>query len=243
LLRLGVRKLLVVDDDIIEGSNVSRIYNSTVADVISRQTKVSIVKRHATALGLDSEVTALVGNVTDTTIALELRQADIVFCCTDNQWSRAVLNQYSYQYLTPIIDMGNKIDSKNGDVTSANGRVYVISPNRPCLWCYGILDSKRVAEESLPLDQRLSLAREGYVTDLHTSAPSVIFLNTVIAGLAISEFVNLMTAYMGRSYHPQLTYYPLTGEVKSSVYDADPSCFCAGRRYTATGDGVRLPCV
>jgi molybdopterin-synthase adenylyltransferase len=243
LLRLGVRKLLVVDDDIIEGSNVSRIYNSTLADVISRQTKVSIVERHAAALGLDAQVTALVGNITDTTIALELRQADIVFCCTDNQWSRAILNQYVYQYLTPIIDMGNKIDSKNGEVTTANGRVYVIGPNRPCLWCYGILDSKRVADESLPPEQRRRLAREGYVTNLDTSAPSVIFLNTVIAGLAISEFVNLMTAYMGRSYHPQLTYYPLTGEVKSSIYDADPSCFCADRRFTAMGDGLGLPCV
>jgi molybdopterin/thiamine biosynthesis adenylyltransferase len=243
LLRLGVRRLLVVDDDIIEESNVSRIYNSTLADVISRQTKVSVVERHATALGLDANVTTVVGNIADTTVALELRQADIVFCCTDNQWSRAILNQYAYQYLTPVIDMGNKIDSKNGEVTTANGRVYVIAPNRPCLWCCGILDGKRVAEESLPHEQRQSLAREGYVTDLETSAPSVIFLNTVIAGLAISEFVNLVTAYMGRSYYPQLTYYPLTGEVKSAIYESDPSCFCAIRKYTALGDSVSLPCV
>jgi molybdopterin/thiamine biosynthesis adenylyltransferase len=194
------------------------------------------------ALGLDSEVIVIDGNITHAATALELRQSDIVFCCTDNQWSRAILNQYSYQYLTPIIDMGNKIDSKNGEITAANGRVYVIAPNRPCLWCCGILDGKRVAEESLPHEQRRSLAREGYVTGLADAAPSVIFLNTVIAGLAVSEFINLVTGYMERNYHPQLTYYPLTGEVKSTVYESDSSCTCANRRHTAAGDSMLLPC-
>jgi hypothetical protein len=166
----------------------------------------------------------------------------VIFCCTDNQWSRAILNQYAYQYLTPVVDMGNKIDSEDGRITAANGRVYTILPDAACLWCCGVLDGKRVAEESLPKAERESLARQGYVTGTDTAAPSVIFLNAVVAGLAVAEFLNLVTGYMGREYHPQLTYYALTGEVKPTLYDSASDCDCATGRHRAKGDTRRLPC-
>lgn len=242
LIRLGVRRLIVIDDDHVEVSNTSRIYNSTLHDAMSRTPKVAVVERLAQSIGFDTEVCAIKGNITEERIALDLRQADIVFCCTDNQWSRAILNQYAYQYLTPVIDMGNKIASEDGSITAANGRVYVITPDKACLWCYGILDGRRIAEESLPPGERESLAQEGYVAGANTAAPSVIFLNTMVAGLAVGEFVNLITQYMGRPYHPQLTYYALTGEVKPTVYEPDPSCACATEKHNASGDLTRLPC-
>ncbi|MEW6058050.1 MAG: ThiF family adenylyltransferase [Bdellovibrionota bacterium] len=242
LIRLGVQRLIVVDDDHVEASNTSRIYNSTLEDITSRRAKVEIVERLANSVGFGTEVSTIKGNIISEAIALELRQADVIFCCTDNQWSRAILNQFVYQYLTPVIDMGNRIDSRNGHITAANGRVYLILPKQACLWCYGVLDGKRIAEESLPREERGKLAQEGYVTGADISAPSVIFLNTVVAGLAVAEFVNLVTNYMGRSYHPQLTYHPVTGEVKSTVYEANPSCACTTGKHTAQGDKLRLPC-
>lgn len=242
LIRLGVRRLVVLDDDLIETSNVSRVYNSALDDARNATPKVEVVGRLAHSVGLGTEIHMVKGNITEDEFALDLREADVVFCCTDNHWSRAILNQYAYQYLTPVIDMGNKIDGGGGHVTAANGRIYVVAPGRPCLWCYGVLDGKRVAEESLPPEERQSLEREGYVTGADTAAPSVIFLNTVVAGLAIGEFVNLVTGYMGRDFHPQLTYYALTGEVKSTVYEYDPACACATGRHTALGDLLKLPC-
>jgi len=242
LMRLGVCDITVIDDDQVQASNTSRIYNSTLQDASTRTPKVEVVARHAKRVGLGTNICSIAGNITDEAIALELRNADIVFCCTDNQWSRAILNQYAYQYLTPVIDMGNKIAAERGIITAANGRVSVVAPGNPCLWCTGILDAKRIAEESLPSDKRESLAQEGYVSDLNAAAPSVIFLNTVVAGLAMGEFVNLVTGFMGRAYNPQLTYYPLTGEVKSTVYESHPTCTCATNKYTALGDCLRLPC-
>lgn len=243
LIRLGVRRLVVVDDDCVEESNVSRVYNSTLSDAVSGTPKVEVVDRLARAVGLGTEIRTVRGNITEEEVALELRAADVVFCCTDNQWSRAILNQYAYQYLTPVVDLGNKIDGAGGCITAANGRVYVIAPGGPCLWCYGVLDGKRVAEESLPPEERANLAREGYVTGTDTAAPSVIFLNTVVAGLAVGEFVNLVTGYMGRDFHPQLTYYALTGEVKPTIYESDPACACRTERHTGFGDLWKLPCI
>jgi molybdopterin/thiamine biosynthesis adenylyltransferase len=242
LIRLGVRRLVVIDGDVVEESNVSRIYNSTLDDAASKTPKVDVVDRLGRSVGLGTEIRAIKGDITEEEFALELRRADVIFCCTDNQWSRAILNQYAYQYLTPVIDLGNKIDGTDGLISAANGRVYLIVPGSPCLWCYGVLDGMRVAEESLPAEERESLAREGYVTGADTAAPSVVFLNTVVAGLAVGEFVNLVTGYMGRDFHPQLTYYALTGEVKPTVYEADPLCACATGKHTAFGDLLKLPC-
>jgi hypothetical protein len=242
LIRLGVHRLLVIDDDHVEASNTSRIYNSTLQDASACRAKVEVVERLADAIGYGTEVYAIKGNITNEAIALELRQADVIFCCTDNQWSRAILNQYAYQYLTPVIDMGNRIDSQDGRILGANGRAYLILPKLACLWCYGILDGKRITEETLPPKERAKLAHEGYVTGAEISAPSVIFLNTVVAGLGVAEFANLVTNYMGRSYTAQLTYHPLTGEVKPTLYEANPACACATGKHTALGDEERLPC-
>ena len=242
MIRLGVQRLTIIDDDSVETSNTSRVYNSTMEDAALRTPKVTVVERVAEAVGFCTDVRAIKGNIIDEEVALELRQADVIFCCTDNHWSRAILNQYAYQYLAPVVDLGNKIDSNNERITAANGRVYTITPDGVCLWCCGVLDGKRVAEESLPQAERENLTREGYVTGTDTAAPSVIFLNTVIAGLAVGEFVNLVTGYMGRKYHPQLTYYALTGEVKPTLYDAASACDCATGKHRALGDRVRLPC-
>lgn len=204
--------------------------------------KVDVVERLAQTVGFGSEVSTVKGNITEEEFSLELRAAVVIFCCTDTQWSRAILNQYAYQHLTPVIDMGNKIDGDDGLIKAANGRVYIIVPGSPCLWCYGVLDGKRVAEESLPPDERQSLMQEAYVTGTDTAAPSVIFLNTVIAGLAVGEFLNLVKGYMGRDFHPQFTYCALTGDVKPTLYEPDPACACTSGRYTAFGDLLKLPC-
>jgi len=66
-------------------------------------------------------------------IAAKIREADIIFGCTDNHTSRALLNQMSYQYLMPYIDMGNRIAAREGRVTGGSGRVVVMTPLAPCL--------------------------------------------------------------------------------------------------------------
>jgi hypothetical protein len=46
-------------------------------------------------------------------------------------------------------------------------------------------------------------------------------LNAVV-GLAVAEFVDLVTGYMCRAYRPQLTYYAIMGKVKPTVYEVAP---------------------
>ena len=192
---------------------------------------------------MGTEVEAIQGSIVQTAIALALREADVIFACTDTHWSRAILNQYADQYLTPVIDLGSRIDAQDGTIMAAHGRVYVVRPGQPCLWCFEAIRAAAVTEETLPAAERAKLAAEGYVRGLHVRDPSVISLNTVVAGLAITEFLNLMTGFMARAgQQPQLTYHMLNNTVTSGIYRQDPLCDCATGRIRALGDRATLPC-
>ncbi len=243
LVRLGVRRLLVVDDDVVERSNVSRVYGSRAWDARWSVPKVAVLERLAEEIGIGTEVVAIKGTILDREVALRLREADVLFACTDSHWSRAILNQYAYQYLTPIVDMGNRIDAEDGTIRAANGRVYTLLPGKPCLWCCDAVRSEKVAEDALPVEDRQKLAAEGYVRGLDERDPSVISLNTVVSGLAVTEFLDLVTGFMGRGgTSPQLVYQMLTNTVTRAAYSQDPLCDCATGRVRAVGDLSSLPC-
>ena len=62
LVRLGVRDLILMDDDELSASNVTRVYGSTVADV-GRQ-KVDVLQRHLMRIAPDLQCDAIVGRIT-----------------------------------------------------------------------------------------------------------------------------------------------------------------------------------
>ena len=54
-------------------------------------------------------------------------ESDFIFCCTDTHASRAVLNQLSYQYLIPCIDMGAGMHVSKGVLDEIAGRVQMLA--------------------------------------------------------------------------------------------------------------------
>jgi len=88
VLRLGVGKVIVIDPDRVEESNVTRVYGSTAHDARRTVPKVDLVARLGTALGRPDAVEPIVGDVRDTGVARRLAAADVLFGCTDSHWSR-----------------------------------------------------------------------------------------------------------------------------------------------------------
>jgi molybdopterin-synthase adenylyltransferase len=205
LARVGIRDLIVIDNDTIEASNVSRIIGSTLEDLGKH--KALVVGQHLHSLGA-SNVKQITDSAIRQEVLLQLRDRDLIFNCVDNDRTRAIINRFSHQYLIPIIDLGTRLDARKGEVTAAAGRVSIIGNDLTCLRCSHHLNPERIRAESMPAEERSKLVKEGYVMGIDEPVPSVISINTVVAGLGVTSGLNLFIGLTGSS------------EVAGQIYDA-----------------------
>lgn len=240
LTRLGVRDLVVIDPDGWDPTNVTRVYGTTPTRLGDRRTKVERVVGHLTRVAPASGVRAVPENVVLRSAARQLLDRDVIFLSTDDHWGRSVVNQIAHQYLIPTINLGMRIASDGGRIRAARGVIDVLRPDLPCLWCTQSLRADRIAAESMPGDARRALEDEGYVEGLDQPAPSVISINTTLSGLAVTEFLQLLTDFRGEDGEiARLNYDAMDGTVRRGRADIGNPCVC--RKFRACGDLQALP--
>jgi proteasome lid subunit RPN8/RPN11 len=149
LIRLGIGRLTVFDGKTFAKSNVNRMYGSRVTD--EGVPKVQLMERLAKDIGVGTEIQGYSEVVHHQSAAEKLREAEILFGCTDDELGRSILNQVSLRYAIPLFDMGVKIGSENGAIQWVIGRVTVVQPGNACLLCRGRITAKRIAAEALHL--------------------------------------------------------------------------------------------
>jgi molybdopterin/thiamine biosynthesis adenylyltransferase len=194
LARLGVGEITILDDDIVEETNLTRIHGATVSDVGT--SKAELAARLATAYGTDVRAHSLAASAASPEGVRALKGCDVVMGCTDDHAGRLVLSRLAYRYLIPTIDCGVIVDVDDHDrVRGVVGRVTVMVPNEPCLLCRGQADARRAAEEMMDPEQRLALAGEGYAEGVGGPAPAVVAFTTATAALAVSELLGRLFNY------------------------------------------------
>lgn len=195
LVRLGVKDFVLLDGDSLEKSNLTRVYGSFPFDGKSPPSKVGAIRDHLLHINPEADVKVFLSHVQNDNVALNLRDRDIIFLCTDDHWGRAVVNQVCYQYLIPTINMGVRIDSHDNRITAGVASVDVLRPDKACLWCKKAVDPDRIAAEALPDAERTSRGR--YVQGLDIKAPMVIPFTTLAASMAMTCFLQMVTDYLG----------------------------------------------
>lgn len=248
LVRLGARDLLLIDPDDLEPSNLTRVYGSFANSFrrprwrLTRSTrpkKVALIQRHLKTIRPETRIQSMPKNVVLHDAATSLLDRDVIFLCTDDHWGRSIVNQIAYQYLIPTINLGMSIRAKDDKITDAVGVVDVLRPDLPCLWCRQFLRAERIAAESMPHKDRDALEREGYVEGFDT-APSVVSVTTSISGLAVTQFLQLLTDFMGPAGEiARLNYSIMDGTVRRGVSTILDDCICT--KVRAFGDLRRLP--
>ncbi|WP_445168713.1 ThiF family adenylyltransferase [Mycolicibacterium sp. Dal123E01] len=194
LVRLGVRRLLVVDPDTLSLSNVTRVYGSTPQDV--DQPKVEVIARHLTRIAPDLLVRPIQGTITTERVARELLGADVVFGCTDDNAGRLRLSRLPYYYGIPVIDCGVLLNSDADDVIDGVfGRVTTIHPGGACLVCRGRVDLAMADAELRPPEEQQRLEREDYAPALPGVEPALVTFTTMTASWAVSELLERLIGY------------------------------------------------
>ena len=194
LVRLGVRKLILIDPDIVSESNVTRLYGSTPADV--GMPKVQVVRAHLKRIAPSLECETIQGMITNRAIALKLTSADVVFGCSDDNAGRIVLSRLSTYFIIPVIDCGVLLASDpNGQLTDINGRITTMTPGAACMICRGRVDLIRARSESLTPDERVRLENEGYAPVLGRAEPAVVTFTTSVAAFAVTELLERLIGF------------------------------------------------
>lgn len=242
LIHLGIGGLLVVDNQLVEESNLSRIVGARRDDIDSTP-KVDVVGRIATAVDPSVNVWPIKGDVTDSNVLEKLKGVDVIFLCTDSHHSRAVVNAFAVQYVIPLIDLGFliDIDEQTSQVIAAVGEVRVVVPGGYCLSCAGVLDADRIKAEKASSEERA--AHPGYYRALDIPDPSVITLNSTIASLAVTIGCDMLIPTM-RPVHPldSYRYNAVKGIVAHHQKTHNPLCgICGTEGRVAMGDLLPLP--
>lgn len=188
LAHLGVRDFVMIDPDHLELTNLNRVVGASEPDV--GLSKSELARRHVQAIASTARVRSVVGDVTRDSVAKELLDTDVILCCTDSHGSRSVVQQISYQYLIPCIDIGSTITTCDGQVTGVYGRVQLLGPDQACLWCSGLLSSEEVRRDMMSAFERKA---DPYIQGTHEPAPSVISLNGTVVSLAVTMLLGVVT--------------------------------------------------
>lgn len=238
LMRLGIGKLTVIDDDVVTETNPTRIYGSRTSDAGLK--KVEVARRSLDLLGYGTELDAVDGTISHETVCARLRDCDVVFGCTDDQLGRAALTRLALYYYIPVIDVAVSISVDNSHVDGIFGRVTTLVPGGACLFCRRRIQPERIAAESLLLANPEEYRRrrgEDYVVDLDQENPSVIFLTTAVAAGALWEFFRRITGIADAGTTSTETLYLFDrSTLVCTARTPEPDCLCGDPSRQGLGD-------
>lgn len=226
LARMGVGRLVLIDMDTIDKTNLPRVYGSSDEDV--GRPKVDVLCKHIRSFS-DSEVYPVHCDVADSKARNALLESDVMFSCTDNLTSRCIVNEISGRYYIPLIDVGCRIvldDSKS--IRQAVAKTQVVTPVNSCLWCNGTLDGQAILYESFTDAEKHRLAEEGYYQGLDKQ-PAVISLTTMAAAMGVNKFLAVV-GVLGGGYNTRTQVEISGGVVVDDSPDPMPDCICHAER-------------
>ncbi len=204
LTHLKVGKIILIDKDKIEKSNISRIVGATKSDVGENKTLPAERLIKATDPGI---VILKINDFAPTPeIYQELKSTDVIISCVDKVAARIALNNFSKRYLVPLIDVGVTIRREKDLVVSINGQVVRVLPSGRCLKCLNIVSSALEKQDEI----------QNYGTKVKN--PQVITYNGVLASLAVGEMLKFITGVAGTENETvNLSYDGLKGTVERIV--------------------------
>lgn len=230
LVHHGVRKLTLVDDELLDDTNLARVPASVPADAKVRR-KVEIARDYALAHAPDAKVDALPQHAEHDEVRPYLIGCDVIVVCTDNTTSRAYLNQLSQQYLIPLLDLGIQFSiTEAGAVSNEIGRINLVRPGTPCLWCSAHISPDRLAAESIPRDERVRLG--SYLRGFDDPQPSMLAFNMEVVGRGVQVLVGYVTGLFAQpldAYEQRSFLRPKGGALSRQISKAHrPGCpICA----------------
>lgn len=237
MAHLGIDEFLLVDTQVIDETNLNRVVGAIPNDK-DKTLKVDVAERVIKAIRPGARVTKVSKDVLSPGVGAQIAGFDFVFCCTDSNGSRHLLNQLAYQFLVPTIDLGVSI-TPNASLTDLQlwAHVRLLAPGQACLHCTGSLDPDQVRRDLMAEPDR---RRDPYFNkNVHVIQPAVISLTSLAASTATTMFLSVVVGIPAPARH--LTLQLHRGIMKPLTSTPQAGCHYCGDASIATGGAVQLP--
>jgi hypothetical protein len=216
----GVKKYFIVDMDRVDRSNLNRFVIGTESDL--GRLKAEVAADFIRRLQPDAEITIVPDSVISPAAFDAVSKATVVFGCLDNDGPRLVLLELCCSLQKPYIDIATDVPSPG----CFGGRLVFTGVGKGCLACREELDQTEVRRYFTTPEQRIEDDKIYGIdrSSLGTSGPSVVFLNGILASLAVTEFATLVTGL--RPPLPCLTYRGEMGIVTTTKAPVGGCYYC-----------------
>lgn len=255
LAHLGIGELTVVDPDIVEETNRSRIVGARQTDagpacatpdepgVVPAAwaeaipeagcPKVEVMQRLVENIDPSIYFHGVHNGVESPTGMQSILKADLVISATDTASSRVALSHAAKQYHRPLFDAGTNINITDGVAKYIATRLSIVTPGTPCLDCQGEINWDRVTAEQKDPDEL-----EYGVELLEGEAPAVITINQQAAAqLSFAVHRYLTGLLSGRTGFDTGVDELITGHKREARVEPDSACkFCGNNTFAGVGD-------
>ncbi|MCR4340011.1 MAG: ThiF family adenylyltransferase [Gemmatimonadaceae bacterium] len=154
LARAGVGRLVIVDPDDLEESNLERVHGSTPEAATRRLAKVVVARDHVHSIDPSCEVIGVYGALPQSEVIDLVTGANVLVCCTDSHSSRLAISDLSVRYLLPAIDCAVTLEGSAGRVRGQIMQFVRFLPKDPCALCHEMTIPWRVAQELMSDEEK-----------------------------------------------------------------------------------------
>lgn len=154
LARAGVGRIIIVDPDHFEASNLERVHGSRPDHAAEAVSKAALAREHVQSIDPSCEVVPFVGALPQPDVIDALVDVDVVLGCTDQQHSRVALSDIALRYLIPSIDCGVVLEGQDGRITAQVLQLVRFLAADPCVYCRSMVVPERLAQELMSPEER-----------------------------------------------------------------------------------------
>lgn len=230
LALLGTGRLTLIDPEELASTNFNRYVGVRHDDPVPGTSKVWIGERLAKEINPQIQVTQVPRSLVSLDAFDAVIASDYVFGCVDGEGARLILNELCAAYSKPYFDLAS--DILPGSAPIYGGRVCIAWDGQGCLICYDELDIAE-AQTDLMTPQEAKDREDIYGVPreaLDRVGPSVVSINGVVASLAVTEFM-LVVSGIRSTPRRMLRYRAHMGVVSLESGDPAPDCYyCKGIR-------------
>ena len=195
----GVGQITIIDQDVVDVTNLQRQILYTEKDIGKEKAKVA--KKHLAKRNSETVIHAICEGLTEQTAEDFLQNTDILIDGTDNFETRFILSQYAQKYRIPLI---------MGACTAYDGQIMSFDFRKAGSPCYQCLYPQKTTCPDIP------------VAHLGVLSP----LPGMIGSMEAIEAIALLTRETSPLTNQLWTINILTQEVKIRPLLPDPACVC-----------------